>query len=105
MMPMEPEKLVSSVRPFFVIRFFSDSPKEVFRDMEGFLRFVLSRCLSRSSSASRSRSSAPRGMESSVTRPSSIRMMRVEYRSASSGLWVTMITSRSRAISLRISIT
>ncbi len=37
--------------------------------------------------------------------PSSIRMIREEYRSASSGLWVTIIISRSLEISFKISMT
>ena len=39
MMPMEPAKEVSRVRLFLLIRFFSDSPKDVAQDMEGLRSF------------------------------------------------------------------
>ena len=93
MMPMLPAKAVSRVRPFFVRRLLKLSARAVPKDMEIFLRFW----------GDRSGSSSVRGLVSSTICPSSSRTMRVEYRSASSGLWVTMITSLSRAISFNSS--
>jgi len=103
--PMLPAKEVSAVLPFFVIKFLRDSPKEVLRDMEGFLTFFSRSVLTLSSSCSFFISSSERGAESSVISPSSMRTMRVEYFSARLGLCVTIITSLSLDISFNISIT
>ena len=102
--PMLPANAVSVVLPFLVNRFFKESPKEVHMDIEGFF-LPASFWLSLEISVSFSYSSFVSGMESSKILPSSIFTIRVEYFAASSGLWVTMITSRSEAISFRISIT
>ena len=85
MMPMDPAKAVSVVRPFLVNRFRRDRPKAVHTDMEG--RLVLTFfCSSASWMRSPTSSSALRGRVSPVISPSSTRMMRLEYRSANSGL-------------------
>ncbi len=94
-MPMDPANAVIKVRPFFVIRLFRDSAKAVKKDMEVFLPAVPFPALS----------SAPsKGSESLLTSPSSRRIILVEYCSARSGLWVTIIMSLSFAISFSSSI-
>ena len=96
MMPMEPAKATRIVRVFLVSRLLSDRDSAVKNDMPGFFTLPCGAGASVSGSA---------GRVSSTTRPSSSRMTRVEYACASSGLCVTMITSRSRAISFKSSIT
>ena len=103
-MPIEPAKLVRMVLPFLVNRFFRDSPKAVLRFMEGIFLSAPDGVFRESASSARISESVS-GMESEVLFPSSMRMILVEYFSASSGLCVTMITRRSLEISFRISIT
>ena len=102
MIPILPANEVSAVLPFFVNRFFSDSPNDVANDIDG--SFFLS-VLDFSFRCSRLTSSCVSGAKSSVISPSSMRIIRVEYFSARSGLCVTITTSRSLAISFKISMT
>ena len=98
-MPMDPAKAVSTVLPFFVSRFV--------RLRFSAVRMLIERFFFPSSADASSRcGAASRVMRSSLmTFPSSRRIIRSAYSFASSGLCVTMITRRSRAISRRISIT
>ena len=107
MMPIDPAKEVRIVLPFLVKRLRRESLKAVKKDIEDFLvlRASPDTCASSSVSAAWPSSSAESGIESERSLPSSIRMIRVEYASASSGLWVTIMTKRSRATSFKISIT
>ena len=91
MMPMLPAKAVIKVRPFLVIRLLNDSASAVKNDIE------VCRTLP---SSTRSSASGSKGLVSSITWPSLRCTTRVAYCSANSGLWVTMTTSRSAAISV-----
>ena len=93
-MPIEPAKEVRIVRPFLVIRLLSDSDSAVPNDIEVFSLETAAGAIS---------SPGSNGSVSLRICPSCIRTIRVEYRSARSGLWVTMMTSFSREISRRIS--
>ena len=94
-MPMLPASATIKVRPFLVIRLFRDRCSAVPKCME----------VAPVRAGGCAISSCPsKGMVSSVTRPSSKRMVRVAYCAASSGLCVTMMTNRSLAISLSTSI-
>ena len=93
MMPIEPAKAVRSVRPFLVIRLFSESDSAVPKDIEVFSPEVS--CTTAGTEA------GSKGSVSERSLPSCIRTMRVEYFSASSGLWVTMMTSLSLATSFK----
>ena len=97
MMPIEPAKAVMSVRPFLVMRLLNERPSAVRNDIE-----VL-----RVGFAGRRSSSGPgsKGAESFVMWPSRSSTMRVAYWRASSGLCVTITTSRSRETSFKRSIT
>ncbi len=92
MMPMDPAKAVMSVRPFFVMRLLNDSASAVSGPIEVRRTFLVD---SRISSAVGSKGSVSDRMT-----PSARLTMRVAYCSASSGLWVTMTTRRSLAISV-----
>ena len=94
-MPIDPANAVIKVRPFLVIRLFRDNARAVKNDMEVFLPPVPFPAFSETPS---------KGSESLFTSPSSRRIILVEYCSARSGLWVTIMISLSFAISLRISI-
>ena len=73
------------MRPFLVNRFFKESPKDVPKDMEGFFP-CFGAFSSFADSFSCPSSSFVSGLESPVITPSSIRIIRVEYRVARSGL-------------------
>ena len=107
MMPMDPAKAVSRVRPFLVNRFFRERPKDVAKDMEGLRIFFPRPASSSAASAARSASSSSgvRGLESLMTSPSSTWVIREEYCRGRAGLWVTMTISRSLLISFSSSIT
>ena len=96
MMPIEPAKAVMRVRPFFVSRLFQERDSAV-RKLIDVRRtcFLLARMSSGAGS---------KGSESLRMTPSARLTMRVAYCSASSGLCVTMMTSRSFAISVKRSI-
>ena len=98
MMPMEPAKEVRMVRAFLVRRLLKLRERAVRKDMDVFPRFLCS-------GSSSSLSSTAKGSESSRIFPSRRRTIRVAYSWASSGLWVTMTTRRSRATSRRRSMT
>ena len=93
MMPMEPAMAVMMVRPFFVMRLFAESDNAVKNDMRV-------RRVGLALAASISAIDGVNGLESDVTRPSAKLTVRVAYCSARSGLWVTMMTKRSSAISV-----
>ena len=79
MIPMEPAKEVSMVRPFLVNKLFSDSMNEVPKDMEGLRTFFGASAISLASAACNAKySSWDSGSESDSSLPSSIRIMRVE---------------------------
>ena len=112
MIPMEPAKATRRVRPFLVIRFFRDSPRAVPKDMEVLCLYFSSTSWVFSADTSAADASAAGSSagfaavslpvsrcSSLMIRPSNNRMIRVEYCSARSGLWVTMMTSLSRATS------
>ena len=98
MMPMEPAKEVRMVRAFLVLRLLKLRERAVRKDMDVRPMFLCS-------GSSSSLSSTSKGSESSRIFPSRRRTMRVAYSWASSGLWVTMTTSRSLATSRRRSMT
>ncbi len=98
-MPMLPAKEVSIARPLLVSRFFSESDRAVAIDIEVPLNFRFpSGCAGVSASPTT-------GLVSEIISPSSRRIMRSEYFSASWPLCVTIITSRVLDISLSISMT
>ena len=98
MMPMEPANEVSRVRAFLVRRLLKLSDSEVSNDMDDRPMLLCTGGCSLAAVTSN-------GSESSAMRPSFNLTMRVAYASASSGLWVTITTNRSRATSLSSSIT
>ena len=98
MMPMDPAKEVRMVLALFVPRLLSDRDRAVSGDMRVFFIFTPLSSLPPALSGSN-------GSLSPVIMPSLRVMIRVEYFSASSGLWVTMMTRRSEAISFSISMT
>ena len=98
MMPMEPANAVSRVRAFLVSRLLKLRERAVSKDMEEWPKFL---CTGGASTASSGR----KGAVSDWMMPSRRRTMRVAYRSASSGLWVTMTTRRSLATSFSSSMT
>ena len=110
--PIEPAMLTISDLPFLDIRLTAERRNAVNQDIFAFslpplLRresFFDLRRRSRSSLASCASSFAVTGLVSSTIRPSRKRIILVEYLSASSGLWVTIITSLSLAISFISSI-
>ena len=83
------------------IRFLPESFKACIKDIFAFSFFIVPSLLVSWVNCLHSliSSSSENGFVSSVTRPSTKRIILVEYFSASSGLWVTMITNRSLAIS------
>ena len=93
MMPMDPAKDVRAVRAFLVRRLLKLSDREVSSPMEALpkVRWRARRMGTWSSG---------RGSESLMTEPSCSSTILVAYWWASSGLWVTMTTSRSWATSL-----
>ena len=98
MIPMEPAKEVSNVRAFLVRRLLKLRDRAVRKDMDDFPIFLCSGSFSVFSSTSK-------GSVSERIFPSLRFTILVAYCCASSGLWVTITTSRSLATSCRSSIT
>ena len=103
--PILPANEVKMVRPFLVKRFFRERPKDVQRDIDGFFSLFFDKSCFVYFIFSAVISSSVSGAESSLMTPSSIRIIRVEYSFAKSGLCVTIITRRSLATSFKIFIT
>ena len=93
--PIDPAKAVKKVLAFLVIRLLRDKESAVKNDIEGRLPLFFSVFSS---------PSPEYGIVSSVILPSSSLIIRVEYCFASSGLWVTIITSLALEISFKSSI-
>ena len=90
MMPMEPAKAVMMVRPFLVMRLLKDNASAVRKLIDVRRVRLRERCISSSV--------GKYGFVSERMTPSARFTVRVAYAAASSGLWVTMMTSRSLAI-------
>ena len=92
MMPIEQAIAVNAVRPFFVRTLEKELFNAVKKDIELFLFCI--------EPVGVGAFSVEIGRLSETTSPSFMRMMRSAYCSASSSLWVTMMTRRSLPISL-----
>ena len=98
--PIEPANPTIAVLPFLEIRFLAERRKAVKKDIFAFSFLALLCVVCSAGVAERgANSSSLTGFVSSIILPSSSLTIRVEYCSASSGLWVTIITRRSPAIS------
>ena len=102
--PILPAKLTKIVLVFFVSKFFKLSERAVIKDIEVLLFPLLVLLSLDAIFFSFSNSSSVIGFGSSTISPSSILIILVEYFSAISGLWVTIMISLSLEISCKSSI-